>query len=293
LHLNPDVLVAIKVIHAPPWLVGLLISFLARTVVRNLQRAHPDFSPEQIVATLREEMGPDPGEPEWRMLEAVRARLPSGVSREVPEPATPSAWYSPSALALIAANLLPLWAIVVWGWPVFPLLVLFWMENVAIGLTSALRMLLADPGDIALWAAKLFMVPFFCMHYGLFTAIHGKLVFGIFGGREYARLDYGWLPVHAAARAVQEYDLWLPLAALVASHLFSLCWDYILRGGYRRAALTELMVRPYDRVFVLHLTIILGGWAVMLLGSPVWALVVLVILKIAFDLKVHLRHATK
>jgi len=92
---------------------------------------------------------------------------------------------------------------------------------------------------------------------------------------------------------VEKYDLWLPLAALVGSHLISLCRDYILRGGYRRAALTELMSRPYNRVIVLHLTIIFGGWAVMLLGSPVWAVAFLVILKIALDVKAHLRHAAK
>jgi hypothetical protein len=242
---------------------------------------------------MQEEIGPNQGEDGLRMLEAVRARLPSSVPRDAPEPAASPSWHSPSSLALIAANLLPLWGILAWDWPVFPLLALFWMENVVIGLINALRMLLVDPGDIALWAAKFFMLPFFCLHYGLFTAIHGKLVFGIFGGREYDRLDHGWFPIHAAALVVERYDLWLPLAALAGSHLFSFCWDYILRGGYQRAALTELMGRPYSRVFVLHLTIIFGGWAVMLLGSPAWALAILVALKIAFDFKIHLKHAAK
>jgi hypothetical protein len=219
--------------------------------------------------------------------------LPSSAPREVPGPAASLNWRSPSSLALIAANLLPLWGILAWHWSVFPVLVLFWLENVVIGLANALRMLLVDPGDITLWIAKVFMLPFFCLHYGFFTAVHGKLVFGIFGGREYGRLDYGWLPFHAATLAVEKYDLWLPLAALAGSHLISFCWDYILRGGYQRAALTELMGRPYNRVFVLHLTIIFGGWGVMLLGSPVWALIFLVTLKIALDFKIHLRHAAK
>ena len=258
-----------------------------------MQKEHPEASAEQILAKMREEIGPNPGEPELRMLEAVRARLPSGAPQPIAEPAAPASWYSPSTLVLIAANLVPLWGVLAWDWPVFPLLVLFWLENVAVGLANALRMLLADPGDAALWLAKLFMVPFFCVHYGFFTAIHGKLVFAIFGGREYARLEHGLFPIHGAAVAVEKYNLWLPLAALVGSHLVSLCWDYLLRGGYRRAALTELMARPYSRVFVLHLTIIFGGWAVMLLGSPVWALVFLIALKIAVDVKAHLKHAAK
>ena len=284
---------ATKVINAPPWLVRLLIPLFARTVARDMQKQYPDAGAEQILAKMKEEIGPNPGDPELRMLEAVRARLPSSAPQPVPEAAESSSWYSPSSLALLAANLVPLWGVLAWDWPVFPLLVLFWMENVVVGSANALRMLLADPGDIALWVAKLFMVPFFCVHYGFFTAIHGKLVFGIFGSKEYGRLDHGLLPIHAAELAVKQYNLWLPLAALVGSHLVSLCWDYLLRGGYRRAALTELMARPYSRVFVLHLTIIFGGWAVMLLGSPLWALVLLIALKIAVDVKAHLRHAAK
>jgi len=282
-----------KVINAPPWLVRLLIPLFARTVVRDMQKQYPDASAEQILAKMKEEIGPNPGDPELRMLEAVRARLPSSAPPPIAEPAESSSWYSPSSLALIAANLVPLWGVLVWDWPVFPLLVLFWLENVLTGLANALRMLLADPGDPALWIGKLFLMPFFCVHYGFFCAIHGKLVFGIFGGKEYARLDHGLLPIESARHAIEQYGLWLPLAALVGYQLVSLCWDYILRGGYRRAALTELMARPYSRVFVLHLTIIFGGWAVMLLGSPTWALVILVLLKIAIDVKAHVRHAAK
>jgi hypothetical protein len=49
------------------------------------------------------------------------------------------------------------------------------------------------------------------------------------------------------------------------------------------------MVAPYSRVVVLHVAIILGGIAAMALGSPLWALLVLVALKVALDLKAHVK----
>jgi hypothetical protein len=49
------------------------------------------------------------------------------------------------------------------------------------------------------------------------------------------------------------------------------------------------MKEPYTRVVVLHLTILGGGWAVMALGEPQAALVVLVLVKIAVDLAAHRR----
>jgi hypothetical protein len=47
------------------------------------------------------------------------------------------------------------------------------------------------------------------------------------------------------------------------------------------------MMQPYGRVMVLHLTVLFGGWVVMLLGSPVFALVLLVVFKTAADWRAH------
>lgn len=174
-----------------------------------------------------------------------------------------------------------------WGWSVFPLIVLFWMENVVIGVLFALRLLFAAPADAALWAAKLLMVPFFCFHYGMFTAAHGIFVFHLFGERDYAVRGFELL--EPALRAAGDYALWLPIAVLAASHLFSFGWNYLHRGEYRRAQLPKLMARPYGRIFVLHLGIILGGIAALALGSPAWALAVLVALKTGLDLRAHVK----
>ena len=81
--------------------------------------------------------------------------------------ATRPGWYSPTALVLIAANLLPLYGVLVLGWAVLPIMVLFWLENIVIGVLNILRILFAGPADAARWASKLLLVPFFTVHYGL------------------------------------------------------------------------------------------------------------------------------
>ena len=77
--------------------------------------------------------------------------------------------------------------------------------------------------------------------------------------------------------------------ALFLSHGASFLFNYIGRGEYLTASPTRQMGAVYGRVVVLHLTILLGAFAVAFLGSPVGALLILVGLKTAFDLGLHLR----
>jgi hypothetical protein len=275
-----------KVTDAPPWLAWLLTPLIARNVARAMARDHPGLSPDEIVAKMRADLAPNIGPPEERLLAAVRRRLPRQPGAE--NEGTPVTWHSPSSLLLVAANLVPLWGVLAWDWPVFPLLVLFWAENVVVGVLNVARMLAADPGDLAMWGSKLFLVPFFCVHYGAFTAGHGTFVFGFFGGKEYDGLMDGLDPRAAALKAAVDYQLWLPLAILAGSHLFSFAWNYLHRGEYLRTSVDDLMTRPYKRVIVLHVTIILGGMGTMALGSPFWALLLLVGLKTWLDLWSHL-----
>ena len=270
-----------NVIQAPSWLVRLLTPLIARYVAREMHRKHPGMTPQQIRDRMVHEVGELPSAEQSRFIDAVIERVPQ--QAEVEKPA--SAW------VLVAANLVPLAGVLLWGWDAFALIALFWMENVIIGVFFLLRMLCLDPRDAALWAAKLFMVPFFCFHYGMFTGIHGIFVFSLLGGERYD-VD-GFELLGPATRAAADFGLWLPLAVLFASHLFSFGWNYLYRGEFRRAQLSRLMTEPYQRVIVLHLTIILGGIGAMALGSPLWALLVLLAAKIALDFKAHVKEHSK
>jgi hypothetical protein len=255
---------------------------ISRQVARELATKHPGLGPEELVAMMRADLHNPPTEDEQRLLDAVRARLP-----EKGQPVETDTEKPVSAWVLIAANLVPVAGVLLGGWSVFALIVLFWMENVIVGVFFVLRMLCADPRDPALWAGKVFLVPFFCFHYGMFTTIHGVFVFGLFGGKAYD--SHGLQVLEPALRAAGDLGLWLPLAALLASHGFSFLWNYLWRGQFRRAKLTELMSKPYGRVVVLHVGIILGAIATTALGSPLWALLVLLGMKIGLDLKAHLK----
>jgi ABC-type xylose transport system permease subunit len=190
---------------------------------------------------------------------------------------------TPSLFALLLANALPIIGVLFLGWTVFPLVLVYWLENVVVGGFNVAKLVFAKPSEPVFWAAKLFLVPFFLVHFGGFTYVHGALLIALFGPERTQPFDL-LTTVPAAIRANQ---LGWAVFSLVLSHALSFYWNYIRNAEYQRASLQALMMQPYSRVIVLHLTVLFGGWIVMLLGSPTLALVLLVVLKTAADLRGH------
>ena len=190
---------------------------------------------------------------------------------------------TPSLLVLGLANALPIAGVLLLGWKVFPLVLLYWLENVVVGGFNVGKLLLAQPQEPAYSVGKLFLIPFFVFHFGMFTLVHGVFVFALFGAKSLPRFDsLAKLPA-----AIRAYHLGWGVLALVVSHGLSFYWNYFENGEYRRASLPILMMQPYARLVVLHLAVLFGGWIVLTLGSPLLALLVLVALKTAADVRAH------
>jgi Family of unknown function (DUF6498) len=210
------------------------------------------------------------------------------------------AWYrvgsSVGALvALIVANLIPLAGVLFLGWSVWQILIIYWLENGIVGIINVLKMQRAqgttDPltvtytinGRPAAGQAKAVLIPFFCLHYGIFWAVHGVFVLT--------------LPVFGAAATGGESSfgttpdpgvLVVAVIALSISHGLSFLLNFIGGGEYKRVSPAAQMSKPYGRLVVLHVTIIFGAIAISMTGAAVAALAILVVLKIALDVGLHL-----
>jgi hypothetical protein len=186
-----------------------------------------------------------------------------------------------STIALVLANLVPLAGAAFGGWSAYELVLLFWAENVVIGLFQALRM-----GSVAVLRRKAHqagLIPFFLLHYGMFAFVHGMFVTASFGPPAEAPM------AEAMALLLSPSGLLFALLALVASHGFSFVVNFLGAGEWRDADMPALMKQPYARVVVLHLVILGGAVAVQALGEPMVALVLLVVLKMALDVVAHRR----
>jgi len=204
--------------------------------------------------------------------------------------ATPLWKPTPSKVLLIAANLVPLYGVLLLDWDAFAVVFLYWLENVTVGVFAALRMAFCLRPEPFKWLQKALMIPFFMMHYGGFAAGHGFFVFVLFGafgeggGGVPDDLSVGLLWSIVRARS-----LFLPAAILAGSHAFSFVSNYLIKGECRRTFLIQEMARPYRRVVILHIAIIGGGFLIQMLGAPALMLALLVLLKTGMDLYTHSR----
>jgi hypothetical protein len=196
---------------------------------------------------------------------------------------------------LIAANLVPLAGVLLLGWDLATLVAIYWAENGVVGIYAVGRILTAGAGSTApgaappgqSLAARLVLVPFFLVHYGLFWVVHGVFVwmalptlFASFG----SAAPPGVVVLHPDGTVVL-----FAACALLVSHGASFVLNWILGGESATSNPAVEMHAPYSRVIVLHVTIVLGAFAVAFVGAPVGALVVMVVLKTTVDLSAHLR----
>ena len=184
---------------------------------------------------------------------------------------------STTSLALIVGNLVPIIGVLFFEWQLFPLILLYWLENVVIGVFNAFKMLTCSGSESI--AQRIFMTMFFSVHYGMFCFGHGTFVVDLFGG------DLDSIP--AALQIIFQSGLQLALIALVLSHGFSFLQNYLMRGEFRAMSVSEVMFSPYKRIIVLHVFIIFGGMALQTFGVTQMGLIILAIVKIVADLMAH------
>ena len=190
-----------------------------------------------------------------------------------------------SIAALFAANLVPLFGVLLWDWDVFFLLLLFWSENVVIGIFGIARLIVARVSDSGM--GGLFLPLFFLVHYGGFMFGHFMVLFSLYSGN----FENGGAPVGPADYygILAENLRWVAVLALFISHGWSFVENYMGKREHERLTPGQAMALPYRRMFITHIALIAGGFFLVERGQPLGGLVLLIAMKIALDVFFHRR----
>lgn len=191
-----------------------------------------------------------------------------------------------------------------WGWDAFHVVLLYWSENIAVGFYNILKIVCVKVSHPAEHLGKLFMIPFFTIHYGGFCAGHGFFILMLFNKGDSSFMNnINWpcffaflqilLNVVRHAYSIMPEAMRYAMGALFASHGISFVYNYLIKGEYARIKSDRLMGSPYARIVIMHIAVLFGAFLTMALGSPVGILIILVGLKTSLDVIFHLRQHQK
>lgn len=227
-----------------------------------------DAAPAEVTASIAEvsDIAEEPSEPEKPITNSKPVR-----------------WNSLSSLTLILANLIPLLGVLIAGWDIGQIMLLFWAESAIVGYYNLCKM-----WKIGRWSL-LFYGPFFVGHYGAFMAVHLLFIYALFIGDIEGDVDVSRNQVFNDMQV-----LWPALLGLLISHGISYYVNFVKTNKGQGRTMALQMQEPYRRVMIMHVTLIFGGFLTLSLGSNVGALMLLLLLKIAADLRSHVsQHSSK
>ncbi|MDD5020394.1 MAG: DUF6498-containing protein [Candidatus Omnitrophica bacterium] len=181
-----------------------------------------------------------------------------------------------TARSLFLSNLLTLALALAENWPLKTVMFIYCGQNIIIGFFNVVRILSVrrvdtprQPDVEVPSVVKYVMAGFFTLHYGLFNFGYFQFI-----GRP-AAAEWGWI--------------WASLGVFFAHHLFS--FQYHGRRKNTPQDFTKLMFFPYLRIIPMHITIIFGGFFMLLFRNELAEKIVLgffLLLKTSADLRMHL-----
>jgi hypothetical protein len=186
---------------------------------------------------------------------------------------------------LIVTNCIPLLGVLFWGWDLFDAVLLYWSESAVIGFFHILKMYKVGKFRKVSFLITTTSVVRLGFHYGWFMFGHLIFLYSIFR----PELTVGTLlpPLHIILSSYATVAF--AVAIMFVSHGISYVQNFIGKSEFERMDPKKFDSKLYNRIFLMHITIVIGGFLTLIFNAPVLTLVLLIILKTVADLYSHIR----
>ena len=161
------------------------------------------------------------------------------------------------------------------------ILFVYFLETIVIGLFNALKMF----WSIQFGKHKGFgLVFFFLFHYGFFVAIQSIFGFALFGIEGNTVIKEPFSLFENYAIILQLEDIKYALPAIVLTHLGKFITDFIQNEKYKKFAPSEIMFKPYVRIFIQQFVVIISFFFIVLTNAGFIAAILLILFRLLVDL---------
>jgi len=157
------------------------------------------------------------------------------------------------AIALVLANMFPLFAVLFMGWDVFMLLLLYLAETAIIGIYGVLKLIIVA----RFWS--IFIVPIFIFAYGMIMLVPFAIIGGLYDSQHRAA---GHDPTDMLP------DLLKGVITYAASHGISFIWNYLGKKEYQGMTIEKQMLDSYQRIVLLFIATFAGFFLYIMREIP-------------------------
>jgi len=180
-------------------------------------------------------------------------------------------------IQLLIYSLLPLFGILFLGWDWKEIIILYWLENITLGVKTVIGMIRSKGVSVDPYSEntsnslsdKYGSAVLFIFNYGILTLAHGIFLFAIlssnFFGETLLSTDISRLVIFWIFASIVQVIIVFTQPAPITS-------------------LKQQSIEPFKRIAPLHLTIIFGAFAVTLLNLPAGAVIILIGVKLMIDI---------
>lgn len=199
--------------------------------------------------------------------------------------------------SISAYTIVPLVGLLFYGWDWRQIMIFYWLGNISSGLATVLdtwkvpahlvdllpKVTTPTPSlNVSAQVQKIIATLFFCIHYGMFTLIHGIFVFAIVSGAFSG----------ASSPTSSSIDFFPVLLAWgIGTALFLLVKT--VESTPPPVGIQQLWSRAYQRIVTLQLSIIFGAFLITLFALPSSIAILLVLVNFVLEVSFILRNKQK
>jgi len=219
-------------------------------------------------------------------------------------------------ITIILANTILAVGVLFFNWDAFVIVSLYWIETIIIGFFTLIRFIFAPVQQINL-KKKLIGIPIFSVFLGWFLSGYGVVIFFLFVVFPNRYTESEWLTMVPGGDYYQPswpgplgcFELGIdtirllyhilpsivviPILFFLISHIVSFVRDYLVENKRQFANLEKLGGETVSRILVFHFSIMIGGFLIAFFMSNMVVLVILVLLKCFFEVRMYLAGKSK
>ncbi len=158
----------------------------------------------------------------------------------------------------------------------------YFLESIIIGVFNAVKMYRCNStGDNT--KNKLFLIGFFLFHYGFFIAVQSIFLFAIFGISDNSLIKepFNLITNYKTVLALEGMNIML--LVLAVGQVFKYYFDFIVPKKYEQFTTSEIMFKPYARIFIQQFVVIIGGFFIIFSVAPILTAILLILIRSLID----------